>query len=59
MICPCCNLGRRKKKGRNKVHKTFMYTAIGVALGLMLNTTIAGFVNPILTPVKLSVSLAG
>lgn len=41
------------------MHKTFLCVAAGVALGLMLNSTIAGFVNPILTPVKLSVALAG
>jgi hypothetical protein len=41
------------------MHKTFLYISVGVALGLILNTTISGFVNPILTPVKLSVSVTG
>jgi hypothetical protein len=41
------------------MHKTFLYISVGVALGLILNTTIAGFVNPIITPIKLSVALAG
>jgi hypothetical protein len=41
------------------VHKTFLWISVGVALGLVLNTTIAGFINPIITPMKLSVALAG
>ena len=41
------------------MHKTFWYTALGVALGLALNNTIAGFVNPLLASVKLSVSVNG
>jgi hypothetical protein len=39
--------------------KTFWYIALGVAAGIVLNSTIAGFVNPLITPLKLSVSVSG
>lgn len=39
------------------MNKTFWYITAGVAAALILNSTIAGAVNPILTPLKLSVSL--
>ena len=34
--------------------KTFLWTSVGVALALSLDATIAGILNPILTPLKLS-----
>lgn len=37
--------------------KVMFYIGVGVVLAIALNNTIAGFVNPILSPVKLSVSL--
>lgn len=40
------------------MNKTFWYITAGVAAALILNSTIAGIVNPVLAPVKLSVSLA-
>jgi hypothetical protein len=39
--------------------KVLFYLGVGVFLGLALNNTIAGFVNPVITPAKLSVALAG
>lgn len=39
--------------------KTALYLGLGVALGLALNTTIAGFANPLLASVKLSVAVQG
>ena len=39
--------------------RTAFWLGLGVALGLAVNNTIAGFVNPLLTPLKLSVSVAG
>jgi hypothetical protein len=37
--------------------KVMFYIGLGVLAAFALNNTIAGFVNPLLTPVKLSVSL--
>lgn len=37
--------------------KTAMYLGIGVTIGLALNNTIGGFVNPLLTSLKLSVAV--
>lgn len=36
--------------------KVFLWLGLGVVIGLALNSQIAGFANPILTPLKLSVS---
>lgn len=41
------------------MNKTFWYITAGVAAALVLNSTIAGVVNPLLASVKLSVSLQG
>lgn len=39
--------------------KTALYLGLGVFAGLALNNTIAGFINPILASVKLSVAVSG
>jgi hypothetical protein len=39
--------------------KVMFYIGVGIVLAIALNNTIAGFVNPILAPAKLSVSLSG
>jgi hypothetical protein len=39
--------------------KTALYLGLGVALGLALNNTISGFVNPVLAQAKLSVAVNG
>jgi hypothetical protein len=36
------------------MHKTFLALAVGAALALVLNKTIAGFLNTILTPLGLT-----
>ena len=33
--------------------KEFLFLALGVALAMILESTIAGFVNPLLAPAKL------
>ncbi len=40
------------------MQKTMLWVGLGVLAGLVLNSTIAGFVDPILANVKLSVALA-
>lgn len=37
-------------------HKQLLLIALGVALAMIAQPTIAGFLNPILAPVKLSVT---
>lgn len=41
------------------MHKTFWLFTLGVAAGLVLNNTISGIINPVLTSVKLSVAVTG
>lgn len=37
--------------------KVFLWVGLGVLAGLVLNSTISGFLDPILSPAKISVAL--
>lgn len=39
--------------------KVLLWLGIGIFAAIALNNTIAGFANPVLSPLKLSVSLNG
>lgn len=37
------------------MHRTFMFMSLGVLVAVLLEKTLASFINPILSPLKLSV----
>lgn len=40
--------------GASKMHKTYVAVALGATLALVLNKTIAGFLNSVLSPLGLT-----
>jgi len=49
-----CGISWSSLKGDEMPRKEFIYLAAGVLLAMVLQSTIAGFLNPILAPAKLT-----